>query len=194
MRSLPILGNIANSVDSSYEAVKRVGMQKADEVIAANAGQMIGSIGATMLNSLHDHAMPVKVHKFVDNTYSALWPEMKKSLLDAVILDLGLEFRALKERMQEHDPPPPKGFLKRVAARLIYAMEPYDLTIWGTIRSPLSLLIQLVSLPSPKRVRAWARVYAQPHLWPVCSSGAASPLPLRHPPSSCHACVASGRG
>ena len=68
LRSLPILGNIANSVDSSYEAVKRVGMQKADEVIAANAGQMIGSIGATMLNSLHDHAMPVKVHKFVDNT------------------------------------------------------------------------------------------------------------------------------
>ena len=36
--------------------------------------------------------------------------------------------------------------MRRAAARLIYAMEPYDLTIWGIIRSPLSLIIQLAFL------------------------------------------------
>ena len=43
------------------------------------------------------------------------------------------------------------GFLMqaspRIAARYIYAMEPYDLTIWGVIRNPLSLVIQVRQQP-----------------------------------------------
>lgn len=146
MMNIPLIGDLSNAVEQGYSALKHVSMQKADEVIALQASKMISSIGATVLNSLHDHAMPRGVHDFVDESYGELWPEVKRSLLDSVMLDLGLEFRAMRANMHQHDAEPPKGWLKRAAARLIYAMEPYDLTIWGTIRSPLSLLIQLTFL------------------------------------------------
>ena len=149
LSDVPILGDVSKSLDSGYAALKRIGMQKADEVIAANAGRMINSIGATVLNTLHDTAMPRSMHYFVDALFGTTWPEIKKSLLDSILLDLGLEFRAMKQWQQSYDPEPPgndESCFKRAAARFIYAMEPYDLTIWGTIRSPLSLLIQIAFL------------------------------------------------
>ena len=74
---------------------------------------------------------------------------MKLQVYTAALLDLGLEFRAMKQWQKSYDPEPAghdDSCFKRAAARFIYAMEPYDLTIWGTIRSPLSLLIQLAFL------------------------------------------------
>ena len=65
------------------------------------------------------------------------------AVLLQVMLSAGLEFREAQKAAIERDPPPPKGLLRRLAARYIYAMEPYDLTIWGILRNPLSLLIQI---------------------------------------------------
>ena len=133
-------------MDESYEYLKRLGMRKADEVISSNAASMINSIGVTILNSLHDHAMPKGIHRFVDDAYGHIWPEMKKSLMDSVMLGAGFEFREVQKAQLDQDAEPPKGILRRIAARLIYAMEPYDLTFWGVIRSPLSLCIQIAFL------------------------------------------------
>jgi len=122
-----------------------VGMRKADELVAASAGRMINSIGATMLSSLHDHAMPRGIHALVDKVYGSLWPEIKKSMMDAVMLGTSFEFQALRKRQVEmRAPDPPTNIFKRMAARLLYAMEPYDLTFWGVLRSPLSASIQLL--------------------------------------------------
>ena len=145
VRNLPIVSHIADQVDNATNAMQRVGMRKADELVAASAGRMINSIGATMLSSLHDHAMPRGIHALVDNIYGSLWPEIKKSMMDAVMLGTSFEFQALRRRQVESiDPEAPRGPLKRLAARLLYAMEPYDLTFWGVLRSPLSALVQLL--------------------------------------------------
>jgi len=146
INQIPVVGEVQNLVDQGFNSLRRVSMQKADEVIALQASRMMSSIGATMLNSLHDHAMPRAVRIVVDNVYGELWPEVKRSLVDSVMLDLGLEFRELRAKQDMHHADPPRGWLKWCAARLIYAMEPYDLTIWGTIRSPLSLFIRLLFL------------------------------------------------
>ena len=90
---VPILGDIQHSINSVVDSVRRKSAQTADDIIALNAGKMINSIGATLLNSLHDHAMPRGVHHLVDASYGHLWPQAKKSLLDSVMLDLGLEFK-----------------------------------------------------------------------------------------------------
>ena len=146
INQIPVVGEVQSLVDQGFNSLRRVSMQKADEVIALQASRMMSSIGATMLNSLHDHAMPRAVRIVVDNVYGELWPEVKRSLVDSVMLDLGLEFRELRAKQDLHHADPPLGWLRWCAARLIYAMEPYDLTIWGTIRSPLSLFIRLLFL------------------------------------------------
>ena len=146
-KKLPLIGDIAEKADEGYEFLRRFGMRKTDEVISSNAASMINSIGVTMLNSLHDHAMPQGIHRFVDSAYGHIWPQMKKTLMDSVMLSAGLEFREAQKAAIERDPPPPKGLLRRIAARYIYAMEPYDLTIWGVIRNPLSLVIQVSDQP-----------------------------------------------
>jgi len=146
-KKLPLIGDIAERADDAYNALKRVTMRKADEVIASNATSMINSIGVTMLNSIHDHAMPQGIHRFVDSAYGHIWPQMKKTLMDSVMLGAGFEFREHQRKHQSvDDAEPPRGVLRYFAARLIYAMEPYDLTIWGIIRSPLSLVIQIAFL------------------------------------------------
>ena len=145
-KKVPIVGELLDRASEAYDYTQRLGMRKADEVISSNAASMINSIGVTILNSLHDHAMPQGVHRFVDDAYGHIWPQMKKSLMDSVMLGAGFEFRSHQRAQIERDPEPPEGLLRRAAARLIYAMEPYDLTIWGVIRSPLSLCIQLAFL------------------------------------------------
>lgn len=146
-KKIPIIGGLAERVGDSYSYVRRLGMQQADNVISANAASMINSIGVTMLNSLHDHAMPQGIHRFVDNAYGHIWPQMKKSLMDSVMLSTGIEFREMAKRKEEQeDKPYPKTFFRFLAARLIYAMEPYDMTFWGVIRSPISLIIQVCFL------------------------------------------------
>ena len=134
INQIPVVGEVQNLVDQGFNSLRRVSMQKADEVIALQASRMMSSIGATMLNSLHDHAMPRAVRIVVDNVYGELWPEVKRSLVDSVMLDLGLEFRELRAKQDMHHAEPPRGWLKWCA------------TIWGTIRSPLSLFIRLLFL------------------------------------------------
>jgi hypothetical protein len=142
-KKLPFISDFAEKIDESVDAVKRLGMRKADEVISGNAAHVVNSMGATMLNSLHDHAMPTGVHGFVDDVFGSMWPEVKKSIMDAVMLGQSLEFKSIQKLQAERDPEPPRGVFRRMAARLIYAMEPYDLTIWGVLRSPLSVCIQV---------------------------------------------------
>lgn len=144
VNNLPLIGEVTNQLNEATESLKRLGLRATDEVVASQAARMINSIGATMLNALHDHAMPQPVHKLVDDVYEQLWPEVKKTFMDAVMLSSSFEFQNVKQYMSTRDSKPPKGLLRRLAARFIYAMEPYDQTIWGTIRSPLSLLVQLL--------------------------------------------------
>ena len=146
VRKLPFVSEIAELVDDSTSYMQRVGMRRADELTATAASKMINSMGATMLNALHDHAMPKGMHQLVDDVYGNLWPEMKKTMMDSVMLSASLEFGSVRQKqISEAQEPKPSGpLLRRMAARLIYAMEPYDLTFWGTIRSPLSLAIQLL--------------------------------------------------
>lgn len=145
-KKIPIVGGIAEKLGDMYDSTSRFSMRKADDIVAANAASMINNIGVTILNSLHDHAMPQGVHRFVDDAYGHVWPQIKKSLMDSVMLSAGLEFRAAQQAQILHDAAPPQSLLRRIGARLIYAMEPYDLTLWGIIRSPLSLAIQLAFL------------------------------------------------
>jgi hypothetical protein len=145
VRKLPFVSEIAELVDDGSAYVQRIGMRRADELTAAAASKMINSMGATMLNALHDHAMPKAIHSLVDDVYGNMWPEIKKTMMDAVMLSASLEFGSVRNKeIGKEDSPAPKPLLKRMAARLIYAMEPYDLGFWGTIRSPLSLCIQLL--------------------------------------------------
>ena len=134
------------TVGTGVEAVKRMGMQKTDEILASSAGNMIDSVGTNILNSLHDTFMPRRMHKLVDDVYGMMWPEARKSLLDIILLDLGIEFQAMKQYQRTHDPPPPRNPLKALMAFFIYAVEPYDLSIWGTIRSPASFVIRAAFL------------------------------------------------
>ena len=122
-KKIPILGALADSLGESYDAAARFSMRKTDDLVASNAASMINSIGVTLLNSLHDHAMPQGVHRVVDDAYGHTWPQMKKSLMDSVMLSAGLEFRAFQQAQMKHDPEPPSSLLKRIGVRLIYAME-----------------------------------------------------------------------
>jgi hypothetical protein len=144
--ALPMFGDLQRHVDDAYSSLKRISVQKTDQIIADNAANMINSIGVSMLNSLHDSFMPRVMRRFVDAAYGTVWPEVKKSLLDSILFDMCLEFHEMKEMKPAHDAQPPTGWFKGVVVRFIYAMEPYDLSIWGTIRSPVSLCLQLTFL------------------------------------------------
>ena len=63
-----------------------------------------------------------------------------------VLLEHGLEIKHLRRQTAMHDAEPPSGLLLRLRARLLYAMEPYDRTIWGTLRDPTCFAINLVFL------------------------------------------------
>ena len=69
VRKLPFVSEIAELVDDGSAYVQRIGMRRADELTAAAASKMINSMGATMLNALHDHAMPKAIHSLVDDVY-----------------------------------------------------------------------------------------------------------------------------
>ena len=44
----------------------------------AQARLLLKKIGARLLNSIHDDAMPAVIHRMVDGTFLSVWPEVEK--------------------------------------------------------------------------------------------------------------------
>ena len=115
-----------------------------DTALIKQAKVALRMVGSKMHNSVHDDAMPVRLHNGISRLFATMWPEIQKGVLDKLLLDKGLQFRDYRKQTKRMHPGPPSGCFQWSVATLLYSINPFDRSFWGAMRSPLFFLIKLV--------------------------------------------------
>ena len=140
------IGRVIKSTGAAFQKIDKGMRRTADTRLVNSLRFLLKKIGAIVLTSLHDSAMPRVVHKAIDEIFVITWPEVEKGILDGLVLDLGFQFHSYRKNKLTHEAEYPEGFFERCRATLLYAMKPYDLSFFGMMRHPTLFAINLVFL------------------------------------------------
>eukprot|EP00908_Phaeocystis_cordata_P021921 Transcript_433.p1 GENE.Transcript_433~~Transcript_433.p1 ORF type:complete len:830 (-),score=446.03 Transcript_433:210-2699(-) len=140
------VGKVIKSTSAVFSKLDKGVRREADRRLVSSLRFLLKKIGAIVLTSLHDSAMPRGVHKVIDEVFILTWPEAEKGILDGLVLDLGFQFQKYREKVTDHEAEWPEDFFERCRATLLYAIMPYDLSFFGMMRQPTLFAINLVFL------------------------------------------------
>ncbi|KAL1502907.1 hypothetical protein AB1Y20_010980 [Prymnesium parvum] len=136
-------------MDSSKKGWSKLSLSVAtniDKAIISNARNVLHALGGNLKKQLHIDGMPNAIHDGVDIIFNAMWPEIQKDILDGILLGKGLSFRVYRREKRTTIAPPPTNPFVWFKATLLYAINGYDQTNFGSMRSPVFFTFYLMFL------------------------------------------------
>lgn len=140
-------GLCIDRVGKGFKSMGNAMAKEADKALVKQARIALSMVGTKMNTQLHDDAMPIQLHSLIDMLFGTMWPEVQKGVLDKLLLDKGLQFRDYRNQTNHAYSGPPTRCFQWSVATLLYAVNPFDRSFWGIVRSPLFLVIKLVRYP-----------------------------------------------
>lgn len=143
-------------------------MQMYDRFLESNLDKLLSKTGTIVQGSIKDPYMPQPVLTAIDRAHQEVWDDVEEEMKEMLMAVLGVGDKESKiynaNRLKHWKQQPPAFWPANRSlpnpynwfrARMLYALQPADGTIWKNLRDPVALGIMLLKSTPTYGINVW---------------------------------------